>query len=176
MREKHEVMNELKKLPTFNIFGTKKELAYLPEILNPEEHVLGLISGFLDGNTWIISLTEKRVIFLDKGMIYGLKQREIPLDKINSISQKRGLLLGTITIQDGATAIKIENIDKNSLHSFVDALNSAIDNFKSPFKTAPVRSQSHYSADELRKFKDLFDEGIITKEEFEAKKKQILGI
>lgn len=31
-------------------------------------------------------------------------------------------------------------------------------------------------ADELRKYKALFDDGIITQEEFEAKKKQILGL
>lgn len=31
-------------------------------------------------------------------------------------------------------------------------------------------------ADEIRKFKELADEGIITQEEFEAKKKQLLGI
>ena len=32
------------------------------------------------------------------------------------------------------------------------------------------------NADELRKFKGLLDDGIINKEEFEAKKKQILGL
>ena len=69
MREKQSVMRELKQLPTFNMFGTKKEVSYLPEILNPDERVLGLISGFLDGNTWIIALTDRRVIFLDKGML-----------------------------------------------------------------------------------------------------------
>lgn len=32
------------------------------------------------------------------------------------------------------------------------------------------------SADELQKFADLRDQGIITNDEFEAKKKQILGL
>ena len=32
------------------------------------------------------------------------------------------------------------------------------------------------SADELKKFKDLLDNGIITQEEFDAKKKQLLGL
>ena len=109
-------------------------------------------------------------------MIYGLKQREIPLDKINSISQKKGLLLGNITIQDGATAIKIENIDKNSISPFVDTLNSAIDAFKTPLRSTSAPSQFHHGADELRKFKELLDEGIITKEEFDTKKRQILGM
>lgn len=174
MREKKSVMRELKKLSTFNTFGTKKEVNYLPEILNPDEHVLSLISGFLDGNTWIIALTGERLIFLDKGMIYGLKQREILLDKINSISQKRGLLLGSVTIQDGATAIKIDNIDKAVIGSFVDTLNDAIKKFKVPVRQENKTSDT--SIDDLLKLKTLLDQGILTQEEFDAKKKQLLGL
>lgn len=33
-----------------------------------------------------------------------------------------------------------------------------------------------YTADKLKKFKDLLDNGVITQEEFEIKKKQILGL
>ena len=32
------------------------------------------------------------------------------------------------------------------------------------------------NADELKKFKDLLDAGIISQEEFDAKKKQLLGL
>ena len=32
------------------------------------------------------------------------------------------------------------------------------------------------SADELKKFKELLDAGVISQEEFDAKKKQILGV
>ena len=32
------------------------------------------------------------------------------------------------------------------------------------------------NADELKKFKELLDNGIITQEEFDAKKKQLLGL
>lgn len=178
MREKNEVMNELKSIPTYNIVFTKKELNYLPEILSNDEHVLSLISGTMDGNTWLIALTGKRIIFLDKGMIYGLKQREIPLNKINSILQKKGLLLGSVIIQDGATAIKIDNIDKKCISPFVDALNNAIEAQKSATSNVQFAGaqQSQSGADEIMKYKNLMDEGIITKEEFEIKKKQILGI
>lgn len=40
----------------------------------------------------------------------------------------------------------------------------------------PPEASSPSDADELRKFKALLDDGIITAAEFEAKKKQILGI
>jgi len=41
-------------------------------------------------------------------------------------------------------------------------------------KTAPAPAVS--AADELKKFKELLDMGIITQEEFDAKKKQLLGL
>ncbi|MBU6134687.1 SHOCT domain-containing protein [Clostridium tertium] len=36
--------------------------------------------------------------------------------------------------------------------------------------------QTYSSVDEILKFKELFDMGVITEEEFNIKKKQILGI
>ena len=39
-----------------------------------------------------------------------------------------------------------------------------------------VRNVNNDSADQLRKMKSLLDEGLITQQEFDTKKKQILGI
>ena len=39
-----------------------------------------------------------------------------------------------------------------------------------------IINQAASSADELKKFKELLDMGIITQEEFDAKKKQLLGL
>lgn len=43
-------------------------------------------------------------------------------------------------------------------------------------KTDTTVVQQVSSADELKKFKDLLDMGVITQEEFDAKKKQLLGL
>lgn len=47
---------------------------------------------------------------------------------------------------------------------------------KQAVKQPTVKAASTDPADEIRKFKKLADDGIITKEEFEAKKKQLLGL
>ncbi len=57
-------------------------------------------------------------------------------------------------------------------------IKAALDNFKeqeSNASTAPVVQQVS-AADELLKFKQLLDMGAITQEEFDAKKKQLLGL
>ena len=45
-------------------------------------------------------------------------------------------------------------------------------------ESTPEKHKSAYigSADELKKYKDLLDCGVITQEEFDAKKKQLLGL
>ena len=45
-----------------------------------------------------------------------------------------------------------------------------------PQPVQQVVEQKPSPADEIRKYKGLLDDGIITQEEFEAKKKQLLGL
>ena len=49
-----------------------------------------------------------------------------------------------------------------------------IEDYNAPKAVPPFSAAS--SADEIRKYKELYDNGTITKEEFEAKKKQLLEL
>jgi Bacterial PH domain/Short C-terminal domain len=175
-RSPEEINTEIKALPTMDDWFTRKEIAELPNILHKDEHIKAITSGFNDGNTWLITCTTKRIIMMDKGMIYGLKVAEIPLDRINSITHSTGLVLGQIAITDGAVTRQISNINKNTVKYFVDAVNSEIDKIrKLNFGSTQVVQQVS-AADEIVKFKSLLDSGIITQEEFEIKKKSLLGL
>ena len=44
-------------------FFTSKELNFLPEILLDGEQVLAFSSGLMNDNTWLITLTDIRIIF-----------------------------------------------------------------------------------------------------------------
>ena len=61
-----------------------------------------------------------------------------------------------------------------------DELKSYIMDYVSEYKIEnPVTNSNNNQpsqADELKKYKDLLDSGIITQEEFDAKKKQLLGL
>ena len=43
-------------------------------------------------------------------------------------------------------------------------------------KSVEISTQNSSAADELKKFKELLDMEVITQEEFDAKKKQLLGL
>ena len=172
-----EVQEQVAALGFTDTFGTKKEIKFLPEVLRGSESIKGLTSGFMGGNTWLIVCTEKRIIFLDKGMLYGLKQKDTPLEKINSIEHKIGMIFGKITIRDAASEMTIEHIEKTAVAPFLETVNSAIEALKSSANAPPPAGNEHVDvASQLGKLADLRDKGVLTEEEFQGQKKKLLSL
>jgi hypothetical protein len=160
-----------------DLWGTKKEVRVLPELLDNDEIVKYATSGFYNGNTVLMVCTNQRILFIDKGMVYGMKSSEIPLDMVNSVNYDKGLLLGSISIVNGAVGTKIDNINKETAPKMVAAIKAARLEFMNKDQPVTITEQPKENmADKLRQLKSLLDDGILTQEEFDDKKKQILGI
>ena len=74
-------------------------------------------------------------------------------------------------ISDGKNVKKIPN---KKMIEVAEYCKRQIEEYKTKNNNTIVNEVS--SADELKKFKDLLDSGVTTQEEFEAKKKQLLGL
>ena len=61
-------------------------------------------------------------------------------------------------------------------NSVLTEIRAAFENYKDNIGTGAAGSAALSAADELKKFKELLDSGVITQEEFDAKKKQLLGL
>lgn len=96
--DKRIVDQQIANLGDFDKWFTKKERNYLHQVMTPGETIYAMTSGLLDGNTWLITVTDKRVLFLDKGMIYGLTQMDLPLAHISAVSHTTGILFGKIEV------------------------------------------------------------------------------
>ncbi|WP_424474822.1 SHOCT domain-containing protein [Oceanobacillus kimchii] len=114
-------------------------------------------------------------------------EKSIPIKSITAIQIKDPrLTTGYIQFAySGATeskggvfdAVKDENtITFNSKNDLAQAkeLKSIVESLRNEEKQPPITQAT--DADEIIKYKHLLDEGILTQEEFEAKKKQILGM
>lgn len=108
-------------------FFTKRELNHLPAVLFDEEQVLAFSSGMMDGNTWLIALTDRRVIFLDKGLLFGMRQTTVPINKISSVSGETGMIFGKITIGAGHGEKKVTNVLKHTVLPFTNKLQEVIE-------------------------------------------------
>lgn len=170
------IKQQLANAEVTDVFGTKKEIKSLPDIIDIDngETILYAAGGFVDSNSVLIVCTNTRIIFLDRGLIYGTKTTEIPLDMVNGVSYSKGLVLGSIAVTNGAVTTQIENLQKYSAQKLADTIKNAAANFKQNQQSYQANNGSDLS--QLRELKQLLDDGIITKEEFTTKKKQILGI
>lgn len=168
-----EIFEHLKNIGVTDLFGTKKEVKTLVTLLKDDEKVLYATSGLVDGNTYLIVCTDLRLLFLDKGMVYGLKKFDFPFNKINSISYKVGVLFGEIEVHHGSSYINIKNITKNTVEKMSDTIQNQISKYEQHNNKS--FSKSNFSvADEILKFKQLLDAGIITQEEFDKKKSELI--
>lgn len=155
-------------------FFTKKELNYLPELLQEGEQVLCFSSGLMDNKTWLLALTDTRIIFINKGIIYGTTHSITNLDKVNSIEGNTGLIFGDIAMNDGAVMRKITNVPKKTVKNFVNAAQDAMMKLrnKASQQSAPA---SDNVADQLMKLAELKEKGILSEDEFNTQKAKILG-
>lgn len=71
---------------------------------------------------------------------------------------------------------RIINYDKCPKCNSADVISITEEEVENLSKTQNTQQATLSQADELKKFKDLLDSGIITQEEFDQKKKQLLGL
>ncbi|MBR5472861.1 MAG: SHOCT domain-containing protein [Clostridia bacterium] len=115
-----------------------------------------------------LTVTDKRV--------YGTlsrKEIELPLDKISYVEAKgeSGMTIATaaglITCQCCTNRDDVIKV----ISSLLKERNT--DSQQNIVNTAPTTSSA---IEDIRKYKELLDENVITQEEFEAKKKELLGL
>lgn len=99
------------------------------------------------------------------------KSVSIPISRITKV--KRTGYKG-VSIKSPGKSFKITML-KNQVE-IVDAITDLMNRTSTMVEPAPVASAISDNADQLMKFKELLDSGVITQEEFDAKKKDILGL
>lgn len=120
-----------------------------------------------------LTVTDKR--------IYGTaafgKRVDLPFDMISAVGTTS--FLKTVSVSTSSGVIKFALIKNNDeIHQVVSKLLIERQDRKIAQTAAvPQKMEAPKStAEELKEYKELFDSGVITQEEFDAKKKQLLGL
>lgn len=145
------------------------------------------IIAVLDLAVFVISLIlfvfsvgiSKTSLTVSDKRVYGSttfgKRVDLPLDSISAvgIGAFNGIAIGT-----SSGKISFKGIgNRDDIHKTMSKLLLDRQSKEKPTATTMIKQEIPQSnADELKKYKDLLDSGIITQEEFNAKKKQLLGV
>ena len=173
--DRRTVDAQLRALGDFHQWGTKKEIRHLPAVLNSGETIRAVTSGVYQGNTWLVTVTDQRILFLDKGMFYGVTQVELPLRLINTISYKTGLLYGELRLATGSGKSVVKKIRKGEVAKISSIVSSLVRNTHSPQARPNTPTASGDVASQLERLARLVERGILTREEFAAQKAKLLS-
>ncbi len=71
-------------------FMVRRELKKLPELLGENEDVVNLARGEYDGKEGLIVTTDRRIMFVEQGMIRS-NLEDFPYDKVASVKSETGM-------------------------------------------------------------------------------------
>lgn len=160
----------------------KKNIERAEKLVNPDEQVLFITptnctitssskrkKKTLPG---IAILTNKRFIF-EFNALSNTSLETIPVSEINSVNCRgNGMTGGHLEIH---TITKTYDILISYKKEIMQKIQNTFEQAKSNTNTN-VSQSVFSSADEIVKFKHLLEQGIITQEEFDKKKQQLLGL
>ena len=167
----YENFNEYKASVVKEELGSyEKETSLLPLLANLLIPIIFLVYLWL--RSYSLTITDKRVY----GKTAFGKRVDLPLDSVSSVgtSALKGVAVGTSSGKINFKLIK----NQSEIH---DVISKLLAERQKVEKTATETTVNQTivetsSADEIKKYKDLLDSGIITQEEFDEKKKQLLNL
>lgn len=158
-----------------------KHFDLLANDLRPDENVLSVfigihnyISATRHENNAAYAVTTKRIVVAQKNLI-GKSIMSVSLDHVNDIKLKTGLMGGIVTFDAMSETFNVF-MNKDIAQRVFEHARECINYAKGLKEQKPSAEGGKSPLSELRELNELLKEGIITQEEFDAKKKQILGI
>lgn len=163
---------------TFGYIDMSFVMSHLPEQLKSGEVVMAFAEGRMFNKYWLITLTDRRFLFLYIAAWTGsLDTQSIYLKHIRSIStDQQKFFEGKILIDAGSRSYVIADCGKRQLRALVDTANEWIDELEG--RKLPKAKKSTIAEkcglDKLEKLADLKDRGALSEEEYATAKAKIL--
>lgn len=158
-----------------------KHFDLIAGVLQPNEQVLSVFIGIYNyksatshGGNAAFVITDQRVIIAQQNLI-GKSISSVVLDRISDIKLNTGFLGGTVTFDSPTEKFNVF-LNKEIAERVFNHARDCIKYAKDKRNTASESNSTNSGLNDLRQLKQLYDDGILTKDEFEAKKRQILGL
>jgi hypothetical protein len=161
-------------LPQAEKLFKKNSFNDLPEILNEFEKIKFFTEVYYDTGTGTLILTNERILFVRRSWLGGLTAHHIYFENINSISFKKGLSFGELHFNVGGENYKMQIVDKKEGPLFEQYTWNEIRNRKLNIAASANKESDEDIINKIEKLAALRDKGILTEDEFQEKKQDLL--
>jgi hypothetical protein len=178
--------------------GARREVRKLKAHLLHGEQVRYVAAGTVDRRRGLVALTDRRLLVLFHGHLRQTVE-DIALDRITSVNEKAGMLLGTLTVLASNTTLTISDIEKRDMKNLAAALRTRMASGSLPplppidtddldaDEPAPKRSGGGPNSRpdpapdgdaplrQLEQLASMLERGIITQADYDETKARLLG-
>jgi len=165
-----EVQEQVKSLDGVSRYFGKRELKALPSILWEDERIEAAVQGLYNSKMGMLVATDRRLIFVDKGLFGGLTVEDFPYDRITSIQYETGLVQGKIRVYASGNRADIEAVTKALVQPFAESIRARISSGSSATKTAVDDIVG-----KIERLGELRAQGVLSDEEFSAAKARLIA-
>lgn len=154
------------------LFG-RKEIRHLANLLDRGELVHAMGVGVLGNKSGIAAITNRRLLFLEKSMMGSESLTDFALGSIGAMSIGKKMSGETLTVNHSGTSAVITTMG----HGQADDIARAFRQLKeqpAPV-AAPLQAPAPDPFAQLERLGELLAKGILTDEEFQTQKAQILS-
>jgi hypothetical protein len=156
--------------------GAGREIKRLMNYLWEGETVDRMTTGTYGKGTGLVVLTDRRLLFVQDG-IMSQTSEDFPMDKVSSVQWASGMVMGKVTIFASGNKSEITNVNKEDGKEIVDKIRHLLSapREQTPLRPAASPPPAADPIEQLKRLGELRDAGVLTPEEFDAKKADLLG-
>lgn len=155
--------------------GGGREIKRLERHLHGGETVEQMTTGAYGKGHGLVVLTDRRLLFMHEGVM-SKSSEDFPIEKVSSVSWSSGMVFGTIIIFASGNKSEIGSVQKDDGKEIVDKIRHRLSSPSPAAHAAPAQEAVAVAdpIEQLKKLGELRDAGVVTEEEFEQKKSDLL--
>jgi hypothetical protein len=160
-------------------FGAGREIKRLTRHLWEGETVEQMTTGMYGKGNGLVVVTDRRLLFVHEGVMSQTSE-DFPMDKVSSVQWQAGMMTGEIVIFASGNKSEIKMVNKDDGKEIVDRIRHRISapSHAASSDAAPAAASNPPPADpmeQIKKLGELRDAGLLTQEEFDSKKADLLN-
>jgi hypothetical protein len=153
--------------------GAAREIRHLPDCILPDEVVEEMATGLYQYRRGLLVLTDRRVVFIARGMFSG-RIEELGFDSIQSVQMESSLLLASLVMYANGNQCRIDSMDKADAKRMATHIRARMTVHGRSAEPSAASGGTQHVVTLLKHLGELRDVGVLTPDEFQTKKSQLL--
>lgn len=175
MATEQEIKEKVLELNFLSRLFARFEISEIKNVVGVDESIVMIAQGKYHNEGVIVIATDLRVILLNKRFLTGMKVEDFNYADIESIEYFVGPFFGSISIVTEGKETEIRRIFAKSAKKFAETLRSMVTAAKKA-EAVTLSMKIDDNISKLERLQKLKNDGILTPEEFDKEKHNILNL